>query len=688
MTENRDAGTNTGKYGALDGQAAVGPQGAGLGGSGRLIVLTSAEGTFRLNKERIVIGSVESADVRLSGPGISPIHAVLEMTRTAAGEPSAIIYDLASDTGVKVNGAPAVTQILKSGDKLTIGGHVLGFSMGDIASSLAQIPRERVRESGGRKLIQDPGEDLSPLMLESEHDVREIFDYRPAQKRALEVVMSWHGTILDVEHFVKEKAVTIGTARTSDFGIPPLLSAKRYAIVTRRGEDFVLNLDDRMKGVLQRKGGLENLEQVRAQGSEVVIGNDDFAKVSIGDVDFYMSYTAAPPRLKGGNWFERDALLWKVLGASLALTGVTVNLLLGARVPQDLEAEKLPERLATILYQPEKFARKWNPETGVTEAPKVEKVVQKKPEPTPVKTVKVDLKPNPNNVNKEVPKEMKVSEVKPGGGKNAGKTGKSPGQKEAKEGKGARAKGKEGTRGSKTAKVKEAKPQDKAMRPSPQGGQGSGGSTSQVSGIGNVDFLKGGAAKIADLLSSSSEKLGKGGERLKGFGGFTTQGGGGLALSGSGKGGGGTADSLGGLADKGTGGGKIGTGKGAAGTGSGIVGGQARVAIRSGGPEEAVVMGTIDADAVERALLAHRDEFRLCYEKEINAETPNLAGRVHTSFVIGTSGRVSQAGIESTTLKHPNTERCILSVIRRIDFPIPKGAGVVQVTYPFKFSKH
>jgi len=97
--------------------------------------------------------------------------------------------------------------------------------------------------------------------------------------------------------------------------------------------------------------------------------------------------------------------------------------------------------------------------------------------------------------------------------------------------------------------------------------------------------------------------------------------------------------------------------------------------IRSGGPEEAVVMGSIDADAVEAALLAHKDEFRLCYEREINAENPSLAGRVGTSFVIGSSGRVTQAGIESTTLKNANTERCIIQVLKRIDFPIPRGAG-------------
>jgi hypothetical protein len=176
-------------------------------------------------------------------------------------------------------------------------------------------------------------------------------------------------------------------------------------------------------------------------------------------------------------------------------------------------------------------------------------------------------------------------------------------------------------------------------------------------------------------------------ESLKGFGNFGTYGGGGLALSGSGKGGGGDADLLGGLGNKGTGGGRVGTGRGATGTGNGIIGGQARMtAIRVGGAEESIVMGAIDKDAVLAAILAHKDEFRLCYEREVNAENPKLAGTVLTSFVIGSSGRVTQAGIESTSLKNANTERCVITVLKRIDFPMPRGGGIVETKFPFKFS--
>jgi len=409
-------------------------------------------------------------------------------------------------------------------------------------------------------------------------------------------------------------------------------------------------------------------------------------------VVFFLSFTQAPPRLKPGRVLEHDPVFWKTMVGSLLVTFVLLSSMMNMKLPQELEAEQVPERIATILYQPEKFSAKLPvkpvPKPQVAKSAEVIKtpeVVKAKPEIT-----KVEITPNAANSKKPVPKEMNVP-AKPTAAAAKPVTQlpqKTRGENMAKEGEGAKAAGKSGARGSKTAAPGKT-PQDLAQRASPQGGKGIGGAgASQVKDVGNADLLKGAGDKILDILGNSAARLGKDGERLKGFGGFTTQGSGGAALSGTGAGGGGNAETLGagGLGEKGRGGGRVGTGLGAAGEGSGIIGGRSRVLIRSGGPEEAVVVGAVDASAIEAALLAHRDEFRLCYEREINAETPNLSGRVGTSFVIGPQGRVTEAGVASTSLNHAPTERCILNVIRRIDFPVPRGGGMVQVSYPFKFT--
>ncbi len=645
----------------------------------------TGERAYRFQKNRLVIGSVESADVRVVGDGVSPIHAVVEVDEAG----SATVFDLASETGVFVNGTKTVTQVIKPGDVITVGLYTLRFDVEDASKS---EDTGRVRRAGTRNVFWDPHEDLAPLLLQDELEVDDIFDFQPTSKTALEIVMSWHGSILEVQHFTDQRLVTIGNDRRVDFGIPPVLSAARFPLVSRQGETYFLNLDTQMSGIMQRQGKLQPLSLARTQGNpggsgiQLEFGKNDFAKIRVGEVDFYLSFTSAPPRLKSRPAFERDPFFKKVMASSIALTLLTIIAMFNIHVPQTLEAEQLPERIATILYQPEKVAMRHKP-VVVKTAQKSQPTppAETKPKAEPPKVTKLDIKPNANNEGKPVP-QMADYGKKPQGANGAAKDGGAKAQNEAKEGAGARAKGKEGTRGKPGAKPG-PEHQVKAQRPSAQGGQGTGGQgNSQIIDEGNVDFLRGAGAKIQNLLGNSAQQLGRGGSKLQGFGAFTTAGSGGLALSGNGQGGGGTADSLGGLTDHGKGGGRVGTGMGAAGNGTGIVGGRARVAIRSGGPEEAIVMGAIDADAVEAALLAHKDEFRLCYEREINAENPRLAGRVGTSFVIGTSGRVNQAGIESTSLKHAAVERCILTVIKRIQFPVPRGGGIVQVTYPFKFA--
>lgn len=277
---------------------------------GKVLILTGKEKVHRFHKNRVVIGTVDSADIRLQGDGVSPLHAVIELTQDpVSGAIKASIYDLASDTGVFIDGKKVITTELKGGDDITIGINRFKFTLGDVA----QIqPTDRVREVGGRKLFMNPNEDFSPLLLQDERDVEEIFDYAETAKQALEVVMSWRGTILDVEHFVSRPQVTIGGTKDCDFVIPPVLSAKSHVLASKSGEGFSLNLDPKMKGIIQREGTLESLESIKAQampgheGYALQFQKGQFAKISIGEVDFYLSYTSAPPRLKRQRLIEKD----------------------------------------------------------------------------------------------------------------------------------------------------------------------------------------------------------------------------------------------------------------------------------------------------------------------------------------------------------------------------------------------
>ena len=643
------------------------------------------EKIFKIHKDRIIIGSVESADVKLKGGGIAPIHAVLEVTpNSSMSSLQGVVFDLASQTGVFVNDKKVVAQPLDDKDQIRVGDYTFVFSLQDLNTA---SQKEVTREIDGRTLFLNKDEDLAPLNLEDEREVIEIFDFTPTSQRALEIVMSWCGIILNIEHFIKEKKVTIGSTRKSDFGIPSVLSSSQYTIVTQSRDGFILNLDSKMTGVMQKEGQLKDFEEIRSSlvsgphGHEIAIGQKDFAKISIGDIDFYLSYTAAPPRLKRKKILERDPFFQKIFSFSMILTVLALIILSKTKFKQNAEMEQVPERIATILYQPEKF---------LTPPPIPPKKEVEKPKPiekitiTPQELTETKPLPKVMAVKKEIPQKASAKPVE-----NIPKSvpkNKPAAKGAAKEGEGAKAKGVEGSRGEKD-KPKTTQKVTQLSRPSPKTGASGASGESQVSQEGNVDILKGAGGKIQNILGNSAAHLGEGSENLKGFGTFSTGGNGGLGLSGSGHGGGGDAEtSLGGLGKKGTGMGRVGTGQGAAGMGVGIVGSQVRVAIRSEAPEETIVMGAIDRNAVAEAIYAHKDEFRLCYEREINAESPHLSGQIGTSFVIGSSGRVTQAGIESSSLNNPNAERCVLAVLKRIDFPAPKGGGVVEVHFPFKFS--
>ncbi len=642
---------------------------------------------YRFHKKRIVIGSVTSADVRLLGDGIAPIHAVLEIDLE---KKSGKIYDIASETGVFVNGAKTLTAEVVTKDSIAIG--PIQISIEFEKENEGGIP-EKIWKSGKEKLYGDPSEDLVPLLLESQSRVEEIFNYRPSAKRAVEIVMSWHETILNIEHFINKNKITIGSKAGCDFAIPPVSQGEKHSLIRFSGKGFILKKHPSMEGVVQSNGSVQNIDQMP---SEIPFGVNDFAKISMGGVDFYISFTAAPPKLKRRRVTENDPLFRRFLVGSLAFTAFLLWILFRTEIPQTVEIEELPDRIATILYQPEKFTSYIQPKSKPRVKAKHEsKRSEVKPKPKkkkPPKKIILDIKPNQQKRIKKIPKKIntgkrtakkKLKTKRTSQAKTVKK--RSIRQRAGNEGRGARAKGKTGKRGIPNAKRKGI-PQRKASRPTSTGRGGDGrGARSRVKGPGNLSFLKGAGSRIQNLLGSATSGLGKSGKRLRGYGVFNTEGTNGLALSGTGTGGGGSAEGLGGLSNRGRGGGRVGTGLGALGKGGGIIGGKARVSIQAGGGEETVMMGAIDKAAVEAALLAHKDEFRLCYEREINSETPGLSGRVSTTFVIGPRGRVTRTGIRSSSLENVNVERCILKVIQRIQFPIPRGAGIVQVNYPFKF---
>jgi hypothetical protein len=69
-----------------------------------------------------------------------------------------------------------------------------------------------------------------------------------------------------------------------------------------------------------------------------------------------------------------------------------------------------------------------------------------------------------------------------------------------------------------------------------------------------------------------------------------------------------------------------------------------------------------------RIMRRHRKQFKYCYESQGLPDNPRLTGRVTTEILIWQS-RVIRARVVSSSLLHGRTERCVLTRIRKLDFP-------------------
>jgi hypothetical protein len=160
------------------------------------------------------------------------------------------------------------------------------------------------------------------------------------------------------------------------------------------------------------------------------------------------------------------------------------------------------------------------------------------------------------------------------------------------------------------------------------------------------------------------------------------QGGWGYGLKGTGPGGGGTGWGTIGTGRYGTIGHGSGTGSGY-GVGSGRGGMRGRKArppqVRIG---NATATGDLDKNIIRRYIRKKLPQIKYCYEKQLLVK-PKLSGTVVTNFTISGNGAV--ISVSASGLGDKEVESCVGAAIKSIQFPKPKGGGLVNVRYPFTF---
>ena len=98
--------------------------------------------------------------------------------------------------------------------------------------------------------------------------------------------------------------------------------------------------------------------------------------------------------------------------------------------------------------------------------------------------------------------------------------------------------------------------------------------------------------------------------------------------------------------------------------------------------QDAAVMGSLRKEEIRPVIQQQNGRARVCYEQQL-MRTPELEGRLVVRFVITRTGTVSAATI--TQSLHPAVDECIAAMVRGLQFPAPRGGGIVIVNYPFDF---
>ncbi len=99
-----------------------------------------------------------------------------------------------------------------------------------------------------------------------------------------------------------------------------------------------------------------------------------------------------------------------------------------------------------------------------------------------------------------------------------------------------------------------------------------------------------------------------------------------------------------------------------------------------------VVMGSMDPELLRKILREYIPQFRHCYQQELIGQSDKIKGIIDLNFTIGPQGKVANHQIKAKDARFSQKGiGCMGQVLSLIDFPRPKGGGMVDVKQPLNF---
>ncbi len=644
----------------------------------------------QFTQDNVVIGKSD-VELNLNDDSISPIHCMIEKRGNKF-----YLCDLGSQTGTKKNNRTVLDEEILTNDEIEIGIFRIVFfngvpkSAGEVKiAPIFAMPTEK--PAAVKPVVEktEPAQEkpklkvtkpsVEPSKTKSKHGtyappsaIKDLRDeLKPGKGPVVEVILAWQERVLTTMHIPPQGLLTGAMIAEALPDFPVEIPAK-YVLLdmgpagvnvqVAANMDFELirgqvrkNLDSCVQSGKAKTGGVGCI--VRLEQEEIIRVSPPGKKL-----DLYIRFSPTAPRA---------ALVPPFLLSGTETTGVILSMLIvgllafyiSATTPKLLQENPNEDltRIAQVIFQkpPPPKTPPEPPQPPPKEVPPPPPPPPKKPQQAKVADIKKEIQKKAKEIEKPASKastQGQASEVAPKpDSKNKPKKFTS-----IKQGGGIKL-GKEAG-----ANANLGKDPNKVGLFSAFGGNGMRSKLDQASaGAGEVI---GDANKATGSQGFAQNRPGDDlGSRFK----DTGAGGKGTAIQG-----------IAGIGTKGRG-----SGQSAYGAVDGL-GAKSSVAIESGGAEEDFI-GTIDKEAVRRAVKHNISELRGCYERQLNRleKGQRLEGKVVVSWTIVEKGTANNVRIKSSTLNSPEVEKCIRQRLANWIFPEPPAGLTADVSYPFSFSQ-
>jgi pSer/pThr/pTyr-binding forkhead associated (FHA) protein len=99
-----------------------------------------------------------------------------------------------------------------------------------------------------------------------------------------------------------------------------------------------------------------------------------------------------------------------------------------------------------------------------------------------------------------------------------------------------------------------------------------------------------------------------------------------------------------------------------------------------------VVLGSMDPELLRKILREYIPQFRHCYQQELVGSDDSVKGIIDLNFTISANGKVAKFDIQAKDARFSRKGvNCMGQVLSLIEFPRPKGGGMVDVKQPLNF---